>query len=86
MGYNVPIETNLGHSMNPTVTVLTGRVSVRKNAYGNYGGFVGRHKVLEYGSAYHAKLWLAGQLLANATISTSSYFSAEEVEKYKALV
>lgn len=64
----------------------TGRVSIRKNIYGNYGCFIGSRKVVDYGSGYNAKLWLAEQLLANATISPASYFSAEDVEKYKILL
>lgn len=64
----------------------TGKASVRKNVYGNYGCFIGRTKVVDYGSMWHAKLWLAGQVLANATISPASYFSAAEVEEYKPLV
>lgn len=67
-------------------TTPSGRASVRKNAAGQYAGYIGSRKVLDHDGAYNAKVWLASQVLASIDISPSSCFSAEDVEKYKALV
>lgn len=59
------------------------RVSVRRNRWGNYGCFIGREKVCDYGQEFDAMVWLINTLEIKYTyLSSRSDFQQTDIDKF----
>lgn len=63
------------------------KVRVVRNIWGNYVGFVGRDKVIDFGEEYDAAEWLSEKLSYEGyTLSTKSEITAHDIEVHRARI
>lgn len=64
---------------------IKAKVRVVRNIWGNYCGYVGRDKVIDFGQEYDATEWLSEKLsYVGYTLSAASEITMHDIEVHRA--